>query len=329
MSATFPVSLLATFLCWTLLGGLQWRLVAAQITSNATCIPRLALFNNSRGQIPCLVGAYLGGACNNGQYDVSELGHGKYYIGPTAALANPCVCSTVMYAVMSACGACQNASEVLTWDGWSAECPTVSIMTFPEDIPKDTAVPGWAYENNTVTGFDPQSAINDPSPESSASSSPASTSSSAPTQGNSNSSSANDTVTVVGAVLGCVGGLILLGSAALFLIRRGERKHGHVEVISSSDDPEESCAQISTAALVNQRSPMHTSYTPTPAAMHAQLEPEYDVGTSSMSPEPLAPTAASPAGYQRLSTGSGLSSSFAYLVADEGVGIGYRGMPEV
>ncbi|THG92818.1 hypothetical protein EW145_g8576 [Phellinidium pouzarii] len=95
------------------------------------------------------------------EYDVSALVDSQHYVGPDPSQANPCLCSTVMYSVMGACSTCQNATLV-PWTSWATSCSSVFVDLFPEDIPADTAVPGWAYENVTAANiFNPSQAVTD------------------------------------------------------------------------------------------------------------------------------------------------------------------------
>ena len=84
--------------------------------------------NNTKNQNPCLVAAYLLGACVGGgklspllhrssgsttdfffaEYTIGPLAPNYYYIGPSSSNNNSCQCSTVAYSLMSACGDCQN-----------------------------------------------------------------------------------------------------------------------------------------------------------------------------------------------------------------------------
>lgn len=49
-------------------------------------------------------------------YNVDALPDQTHYLGPTLALANPCQCNTVVYSLMSACGACQGR----TYDSYAS-----------------------------------------------------------------------------------------------------------------------------------------------------------------------------------------------------------------
>ncbi|KAL5511096.1 hypothetical protein ACEPAH_4311 [Sanghuangporus vaninii] len=211
--------------------GLRSNGVRAQITSNATCLSNWRDLYNSRGQSPCLVGAYVGGACNGGQYDVGALLDGEHYIGPASVAANGCLCSTVMYSLMGACSTCQNAT-IITWSAWSANCPEVFVQSYPQDIPQDTAVPGWAYDPIPNNGtFDVNQALADNSPESTATLVQSTNTGTRTTTGTASSIAQADggdhddgggsnTGAIAGGVVGGVVGVALLGLLGFFLYRR-------------------------------------------------------------------------------------------------------------
>lgn len=87
--------------------------------------------DNSKGQSPCIITAYLGGACYNGrasipimpysfssdvqqEFSVPALAPGFVYYGPYTDEANQikCECNTVFYNIISACGLCQNSTII-------------------------------------------------------------------------------------------------------------------------------------------------------------------------------------------------------------------------
>ncbi|TDL21519.1 hypothetical protein BD410DRAFT_294400 [Rickenella mellea] len=134
--------------------------VAAQ-TTNATCLSSYSFLYNSKGQSPCLVAAYAAGACAGGQFEVSALDDSELYTGPSVATAdtNICLCSSIVYSLMSACGVCQNRPW-LTWNSWDTNCKTVYLTVYPKDVPEDTVIPTWAYADVAVSGaFDPNVAM--------------------------------------------------------------------------------------------------------------------------------------------------------------------------
>ncbi|KAH8116641.1 hypothetical protein DFH11DRAFT_1582038 [Phellopilus nigrolimitatus] len=328
----------ATLLQLLLLGSLCWRVTTAQITVEATCLPGLALFNNSRGQTPCQVGAYLGGQCNGGQFDVSELPPGKFYTGPqNASISTPCYCSTIMYSVMCACAACQNASNVDSWSSWNAFCPSVYVMEFPKDIPLETSVPAWAYLNVTATNFDPQAALSDHGPESSATPSQTATSSTgSSTQGSQGkeSSSSSNTGAIVGAVLGSVGGLALIGGAAFFLYRRNWRKYAHVKVYSDKDDPDGPEDTELDSGRLAQKSPFATNanasyYAPALPVVQTNSSPLYNPNDHTTYPTSMSPEIGD-YNTRNISQTHVVQPSSGLLNSDVNAEhSGYRGMPEI
>ncbi|KAF9562199.1 hypothetical protein CPC08DRAFT_391330 [Agrocybe pediades] len=123
--------------------------------SKVSCLPFYSWASNSHNQSPCDVASSLIAVCNNGSFPIEVLPAMSHYLGPTLQTANPCQCNTVTYSLMSACGACQGRTY-LSWSVWSANCPTVSINTYPEPIPSGVAIPGWAYLDVKATdNYDP------------------------------------------------------------------------------------------------------------------------------------------------------------------------------
>ncbi|KAL4077735.1 hypothetical protein J3A83DRAFT_4186046 [Scleroderma citrinum] len=110
---------------------LQW--VSAQ-HSNVTCPPEYNWMNNSKGQSPCLIAAYVQSVCNYGSWTVDPLANYTHYI---VTNANPCQCSSVTYSLMAACSICQGRYYI----------------AYPENIPSWTPVPHWAYQNVTTSDF--------------------------------------------------------------------------------------------------------------------------------------------------------------------------------
>ncbi|TDL21524.1 hypothetical protein BD410DRAFT_294509 [Rickenella mellea] len=121
-------------------------------TTNAICLSAYAFLYNSRGQSPCLIAAYAGGACNGGVFDVPALDVGEQYVGPSTTLVDNCQCSSIFYSVISACGVCQNQT-IITWSSWDTNCTTVYVSVYPEAISTGTAIPAWAYVNVSVWLF--------------------------------------------------------------------------------------------------------------------------------------------------------------------------------
>ncbi|KAF8576241.1 hypothetical protein K439DRAFT_677871 [Ramaria rubella] len=101
------------------------RTVVGQAMSNVTCTTDLWTFNQL-GQSPCLVAAALQVACAGATFNVAPLQPGKEYSGPSPGQASPCVCSTVTFSMISACGVCQSGS-IASWSAYKANCPASQI----------------------------------------------------------------------------------------------------------------------------------------------------------------------------------------------------------
>ncbi|KAH7929700.1 hypothetical protein BV22DRAFT_1002169 [Leucogyrophana mollusca] len=217
----------------------------AQQTTNVTCLPKYNWMDNSRGQNPCLVAAYLQGTCNGGDFSVNSIPPDSEYVGPTVKLANPCQCSTITYSMISACSLCQNNTNEI-WSTWSFNCSTIyTNCSFPYDIPTGTAVPKWAYLNVLPSDYfniTLAQAAGD-SPESTAtrvqstggippsSSAPATSTfhttgtPSAPAQSTSSGSSSSHAGPIAGGVVGGVVALAAIGAALAFYFVRRRRSH--------------------------------------------------------------------------------------------------------
>ncbi|KAF8524019.1 hypothetical protein JB92DRAFT_3093926 [Gautieria morchelliformis] len=136
-----------------LVGLWSLRKVVGQASTKAICTVD-QWTTNEKGQNPCFVASALQAPCHSGQWNIPALTPGSVYTGPLQGQSNDCACSTVTYALISACSSCQNGS-VSTWLQWSTNCasPDVSISTYPRDIPSLVTVPAWAYLNVT-NGWD-------------------------------------------------------------------------------------------------------------------------------------------------------------------------------
>jgi len=176
---------------------------------------------NSLGQSPCGVAAYLEAVCNGGLWEIEPLPQGRLYRGPDAGQDNLCECNTVVYSLISACGACQGSKWIL-WSDWSFNCSSVaSASTYPKPISAGTRVPHWAYLNitPTVDTWDPTAAKTaGDSPEATAAAVPTAT---APSHG---SGSNRNTSRIAGAVVGGIVGIALLSASVLWYLRRRRRR---------------------------------------------------------------------------------------------------------
>ncbi|TFK76333.1 hypothetical protein BDN72DRAFT_830890 [Pluteus cervinus] len=110
------------------------------------CSDELDWLNNSRGQTPCAVAEDLQSIClgNNTRYIIPPLPGHAHYTGPTPEQANDCQCSSVIYALVSACAACQERS-FLSFISWAANCHRTDLNKFNHPVQQDTVIPAWAY----------------------------------------------------------------------------------------------------------------------------------------------------------------------------------------
>ncbi|KAI0777159.1 hypothetical protein BC629DRAFT_635973 [Irpex lacteus] len=197
-------------------------------TTTATCGSQYSWMNNDKGQSPCLVAAYLNGQCLSVPAASSVLpleqipGVTDYYAPPSTGLLSPtdCNCNTVLYSLLAACGACQGQGFT-TWKLWEANCPTVFVTKFPDDIPSAVSVPQWAYlDVTTDNDFNVTAALslaNEHKPD-------ATSSSSGSSSGSTSTHKKSIVGPVVGGVVGGLGGLALVGLGIWFWLRRRNQR---------------------------------------------------------------------------------------------------------
>ncbi|KAJ7046998.1 hypothetical protein C8F04DRAFT_217306 [Mycena alexandri] len=221
--------------------------VAPQTSNVTTCTPTYQWSINSKNQTPCLVAAYLESVCD-GPVEVNSIPAGTHYAGPTVTNATQlCLCSTVTYSLISACGGCQTRTFT-TWTDWSANCPQVEVALFLQPIPSQVEVPDWAYLDVTKTDniFNPilananESLSNPQTTSSTPSTTSLSTASAPPSSASVNLPSsppisANHKKSNAGIIAGSVvGGLFVLVAAGLAVLiclrrrRRGPEDSGHI-----------------------------------------------------------------------------------------------------
>jgi len=127
-------------------------LPAAAQLSYPTCLTSWSWSFNSLGQSPCAVAAQLAGVCYNGVYSIPSLPPDEYYDNDPPDM---CTCSTVIYSLASACGACQNTTW-FSWNAWTVNCSAVDPpSTFSNTIPNGTKVPAWAFLDVTGGTWNP------------------------------------------------------------------------------------------------------------------------------------------------------------------------------
>ena len=84
-----------------------------------------------------------------------------WYLGPNSTYQDECGCSSAVYMLTSACGACQGHQWV-NYTFWASECPEgMQFIGYPKEVPKGVIVPEWAMLNvSEMPGqsFDPEKA---------------------------------------------------------------------------------------------------------------------------------------------------------------------------
>ncbi|KAF8122181.1 hypothetical protein EV363DRAFT_1361496 [Boletus edulis] len=121
-------------------------------SSDATCLPPYGWMDNSKGQSPCLVAAYLMSVCDGSGFVVQSIPPTDYYSGTYASGQRACACSTVTYSAFSACAICQNAMEI-NWSQWSVNCSSTYLGSYAPSISSGTAVPQWMFQDVTITNM--------------------------------------------------------------------------------------------------------------------------------------------------------------------------------
>ncbi|KAJ3725771.1 hypothetical protein EV361DRAFT_615822 [Lentinula raphanica] len=199
-------------------------------SANISCIQD-SWASNSLGQNPCEIAERLNSVCttSNDSYFVELTSEDDYTL--SAEDQNPCLCTSVVYNLVSMCRLCQTKAGKTypTWSQWTTNCSSLNTG-FPPGLPGGTAVPDWAYQDISESdAFNETLALNvattDHS-ESSSSALPSSTStSSATSTPNTQISrdSDDDVAALVGGLLGGLVGLALIVVATLYLIRRRRR----------------------------------------------------------------------------------------------------------
>uniref|UniRef100_A0A0W0FLA3 Uncharacterized protein n=1 Tax=Moniliophthora roreri TaxID=221103 RepID=A0A0W0FLA3_MONRR len=191
---------------------------------------------NSRNQDPCEVAWFL---VQNPQCDLNILVNSTS-VAEVAPEDNPCLCSSTIYSLVSACRLCQDGDQQLrhpTWEFWKRNCTnsTGESVDYPFEIPGGTAVPHWAYLSfdgrpGFDAGFAEADARTNP-PESTPPSVPTQTSISSDNQSTESAavpvSGASASKSLVGPIVGgVVGGVALIAiivALLVFFIRR--RQH--------------------------------------------------------------------------------------------------------
>ncbi|KAH7098580.1 hypothetical protein BKA62DRAFT_364787 [Auriculariales sp. MPI-PUGE-AT-0066] len=138
-------------------------LTARAQQTTVSCTGDLAWTWNDRNQSPCLVGAYLLGSCLSDPTSVNITSDVVAWRPGYGYTVNLCSCSTVTYALMSACAICAGTDQIMQWTTWRDVCPQemISLMSIPFDVPSGTALPLWSLQNVERSNyFDPEVASN-------------------------------------------------------------------------------------------------------------------------------------------------------------------------
>ncbi|KAF8514092.1 hypothetical protein BU17DRAFT_94783 [Hysterangium stoloniferum] len=209
---------------------------SAIATTSVTCTTDEWTFNEDNLS-PCLVASALQATCSGGSmflvplpfssfahassdWTIAPLDPGLQYAGPYVGQSNKCVCSTVVYSLVSACGACQGRG-ITTWSQWSLNCTAsdITISQYPITIPPAISIPSWAYLNVTIPDvWDPteaRAAHDSGKPDSTAA--PSAT---APASTGPSSERSNHTGAIAGGVVGGVVVLALIAIGVFVLMRR-------------------------------------------------------------------------------------------------------------
>ncbi|KAF8334962.1 uncharacterized protein EI90DRAFT_3153125 [Cantharellus anzutake] len=128
--------------------------VQAGVVSTAQCLPEYRWMNNSLGQSPCLMGAYLQARCFAGSFTVPPLKDGYIYVGPKNSSLSTCSCSSVTYSMLAACGICQG-QDFQSWYDWAYYCVDEFLVPegfYPASLDPGTRIPSWAYTKPSDTG---------------------------------------------------------------------------------------------------------------------------------------------------------------------------------
>ncbi|CAE6483938.1 unnamed protein product [Rhizoctonia solani] len=211
----------------------------------ATCSadPLWRRLRNAQGVDPCALAMNLQQTCTTVDPIVALTG-GESYTGPqTVQAATACICTTVMYNLVSGCAACQHqlSNKVtrnwVNWNTWSALCQnrdSIQDGIWNRVTGYNDTIPAWAYTKVFQSDlFDLQQAINiGKCLSSTAGPTSTATSTATPTP---EAQTSNNVPIIVGAVLGGVG-LILLSITIFFcVLRRRQRKWEENEGVNRPD----------------------------------------------------------------------------------------------
>jgi len=111
----------------------------------ASCPPIYAWADNIQHMDPCEVASSLMDVCDSSLPPLQPIiNHEDTYRGPTTKLQSSCLCSSVIYALVSACSDCQGGL-IESWPTWSTNCTSPLVDSFDGPLPANISVPAWAY----------------------------------------------------------------------------------------------------------------------------------------------------------------------------------------
>ncbi|TEB37250.1 hypothetical protein FA13DRAFT_1726336 [Coprinellus micaceus] len=135
--------------------------VAAQGTNVTGCISEYEWTIDAAGHTPCWTAAQLYIPCGIGNKFLQAIPPDTVYLGPNSTHQDECGCSSAVYILTSACGACQSRPWV-NYVSWARECPEqMKSIGYPKDVPIRVTIPEWARMNvSELAGqnFDPAKA---------------------------------------------------------------------------------------------------------------------------------------------------------------------------
>ncbi|KAH9483716.1 hypothetical protein JR316_0003192 [Psilocybe cubensis] len=227
------------------------------VRASVDCLPNYEWSYNHQKNSPCDVASALLKECDPAAGSLQPLtsnASGDAYYDPTQATqVNACLCNTITYSLVSACGICQGQSY-LYWHTWVDVCNNASVSVwlynYPLPLPPGLDVPLWAYMDvTTIDYFSIRGAfrnatfnlnatqtnsqtlstptLSPPSPKSDSSNGtnisnsnitynmiPTSQDTSSSTTGGGRGSNV-DIATLIGAITGSISGLVIVGLAIL------------------------------------------------------------------------------------------------------------------
>ncbi|TDL22385.1 hypothetical protein BD410DRAFT_788655 [Rickenella mellea] len=139
---------------------------ARGVQTPAVCLNDFAWMDNSESQSPCLVAAWLLGACQGGDFTLPALANASVHYDPPSSLsANGCYCSWAVYNTLQACAYCQQGADtsIFNWTPFMSACPSSDLSApdpFPKTIviPQETSIAFWATTDPSTWSnakFDP------------------------------------------------------------------------------------------------------------------------------------------------------------------------------